>query len=399
MKQLVTKAALFLCLFLAPGLPADTSPTVDAPAPPLRFSELLQAPVGADGAWDQLKGKAVVLEFWATWCGTCVDSILHLNELADQFKLRPVQFISITDETDVALVKRFLARQPMNGWVAFDKDEATFRSYQVLGRPHTVLIDQNGFLRAITNPSSVTAAVLDNLLAGKPLNLPTPGTPKLLGREANAPQPLLQVLLRPAATTEVSGYSPGAMAGDAGRYNAYGQTLRRILSDAYDVPEARIEAPEWCSTTRYDLSIITPQHEEDLRWPLLKRTLEAAFHMKLHTEDTDTPVYVLRKLEGQQPALKLAVPSGSSGNWSNGRLKAAGAPIGRLAGVVQSVLGKEVVDETGLTENYDYELTWDVKQPASITDAIRNELGLELIPQNRKRKHLIVDSIQEVKTW
>jgi len=39
---------------------------VGEPAPPLRLAEILQAPEGADATWEKLRGKVVVLDFWAT---------------------------------------------------------------------------------------------------------------------------------------------------------------------------------------------------------------------------------------------------------------------------------------------------------------------------------------------
>jgi uncharacterized protein (TIGR03435 family) len=399
MKSLVREVSLTLSSFLlVPAVFAAGPSGVGSKAPPLAFHEVLQAPAGTLGTWDELKGKAVILEFWETWCGGCVDSIPHLNELAEEFETRPVEFISITDETDVDLVKRFLGRHPVKGWIAFDAQEATFQNFGIEGRPRTILIGRDGVIRGVTSPSSVTSEILEQLLAGRSLNLPEERTPQLLGHESNAPQPLVQVLIRPAASAAVSGYSPGAIAGSEGRYEAYGFTLRHILSDAYNVPETRVDAPEWCRAAGYDLSVVTPQHAQDLRWLLVKETLEAAFQLKLHTEDKDTRVYVLRKLEGQQPRLKVAAIS-NGGHWSSGELEAEGSTTRRLVQVAQSVLGEEVLDETGLTEHYEFRLTWDEKQPASLIQAIREQLALELIPSERKRTHLVVDSLQEPKTW
>src|SRR5881396_890266 len=87
----------------------------DQPAP-LGFEKLLQAPDGAKASWAALKGKVVVLEFWATWCGPCIAAIPHLNELADHFKDKPVQFIAITDEEE-KVVAPFLKRKPIHAWV------------------------------------------------------------------------------------------------------------------------------------------------------------------------------------------------------------------------------------------------------------------------------------------
>jgi uncharacterized protein (TIGR03435 family) len=331
----------------------------------------------------------------------CVDNIPHINELAERFASRPLQFISITDETDVDLVKRFLARHPIRGWVAFDAEESTFRGYGIEGRPQTLLIDRDGIVQAITNPTSVTPEVLDDLLAGKPLHFPEVPMWASLGLEAGAALPLLQVLIRPAAPVAVSRMSPGGLTDKDGRYDVYGETFRDILSNAYQIPENRVDAPEWCSNVSYDFSIVTPQHGEDLRWPLLKQALEAAFRLKLHEEIKETRVYVLRKLDGEQPKLRPASTQGKSSHWiaGKGEAKAMGASVGVIAHVAQVVLGEEVLDETRLADRYDFDLKWDANQPTSLINAIREQLGLELVAERRNLEHLVVDSIEEPKTW
>lgn len=99
-------------LSFSPTVQADSRVKVGSPAPPLTLKDVLQAPEHTNGTWEELRGKAVVIEFWATWCGGCVDNIPHINELAEKFASRPLQFISITDEMDVEPVKRFLERHP-----------------------------------------------------------------------------------------------------------------------------------------------------------------------------------------------------------------------------------------------------------------------------------------------
>ncbi len=392
---------LLAVLWVVPALHADAAVKVGSAAPPLTFRELLQAPDGTRGTWEQLNGRAVVLEFWATWCGGCVDNIPHLNELVEKFKSLPIQFISITDETDIDLVKRFLARHPISGWVAFDAEEATFKNYGVEGRPRTFLVDRNGVVQAITNPPSVTPQVLEDLLAGKSLNFPEVRMGPLLGLEPNAPPPLLQVLIRPAAPVGVSGSSPGGVIEKDGRYDAYGETLRQILSEAYEVPETRVDAPEWCKQTRYDFSVVTPQHDEALRWPLVKQALEAAFRLKLHREIRETRVYVLKLAAGLQPKLRPATTAGKSSHWlpGKGQVEAIGASINTVTYTAEFVLGEEILDETGFGGRYDFDLTWDPNQPNSFVAAIHDQLGLDLVAERRKLEHLVVDSITETKTW
>jgi uncharacterized protein (TIGR03435 family) len=115
----------------------------------------------------------------------------------------------------------------------------------------------------------------------------------------------------------------------------------------------------------------------------------------------ETPVYVLKKLDGQQPKLRPSALQGKSSHWNRekGEFESMDAPVRSLTIIAQRVLGKEVLDETGLTERYDVDVKWDPSEPASLVAAVRDQLGLALVLEHRKLEHLVVDSIQQAQTW
>ena len=139
MKHLSTLASVVCLLWTASqSLAAESAVSPGSKAPPIDVETLLQAPEGASLGWEQLHGKVVVLEFWATWCGPCVAAIPHINELADQFKGEPVQFVALTQEREKT-VAAFLAKNPIHAWVALAR-RSTFEGYHVKGIPMTVLV-------------------------------------------------------------------------------------------------------------------------------------------------------------------------------------------------------------------------------------------------------------------
>jgi thiol-disulfide isomerase/thioredoxin len=89
----------------------------------------------------------VVLEFLATWCGPCIQAIPHLNDLAEQFKNKPVVFISVTSENEY-VVRILLNNHPMKTWVGLDDYEVLNKAFHVQGIPHAVIVDVNGRIRA-----------------------------------------------------------------------------------------------------------------------------------------------------------------------------------------------------------------------------------------------------------
>lgn len=75
------------------------------------------------------------------------------------------------------------------------------------------------------------------------------------------------------------------------------------------MPESRVNAPEWCSKSMYDFSVVSPESSSEAPWPLVKQALEMAFGLKAHTQMKDTRVYVLRKIAGQLAVFRTISPN------------------------------------------------------------------------------------------
>jgi len=113
------------------------------------------------------EGKITVLDFWATWCGPCRDSIPHLNELHDQYKSQGVVIAGITNEGKDK-VDPFLKKLPMNFSVGMDTRGTTQSTY-MKGRdgiPQAFLIDKKGLVVWEGHPMDGLDAVLAEVVAG-----------------------------------------------------------------------------------------------------------------------------------------------------------------------------------------------------------------------------------------
>ncbi len=92
-----------------------------------------------------LKGKVVLLDFWATWCPPCRAEIPHFKELYDQYKGKGLEIIGLAlDQDGEATVRSFAQQNGIQYPLAMGSQALTQAYGGILGIPTTFLIDKQG---------------------------------------------------------------------------------------------------------------------------------------------------------------------------------------------------------------------------------------------------------------
>jgi len=95
-----------------------------------------------------LRGKVVLLDFWATWCGPCKESIPHLTQLYKNYQDKGFELIgmSLDKSGEVEMVRRFVKSMDIPYPIIMTPEDVA-RNYKITGLPTTVLIDKEGKVR------------------------------------------------------------------------------------------------------------------------------------------------------------------------------------------------------------------------------------------------------------
>lgn len=150
----VLAASAFIPMLLQATASKDNVGTVIEDLKDLRFS----------GAKPDIEGKPYLLEFWATWCPPCRDSIPHLNELYATYKEKGMAFIGVTDE-DRQIVRTFTKEIPIDYFIGYDVYDKVGKAFGIKGIPHAMIVDKSGKIVWEGHPASLKPADLDKVLA------------------------------------------------------------------------------------------------------------------------------------------------------------------------------------------------------------------------------------------
>jgi uncharacterized protein (TIGR03435 family) len=77
--------------------------------------------------------------------------------------------------------------------------------------------------------------------------------------------------------------------------------------------------------------------------------------------------------------------------FASGKIHAEKQPLSVLADVLENLLDRAVVDETGLEGEYDWEFSYNRADETSVVNAVQDDLGLEMVPATRPIEVLVVD--------
>jgi peroxiredoxin/outer membrane lipoprotein-sorting protein len=107
---------------------------------------------GIDGtavALADLKGSVVVLDFWATWCGPCVASLPHIDQINSDFTEKGLKVYAINLEEPKAAVQKFIVSKKLTLPVLLDTDGSIAKKYLANAIPETVIIAKDGNVKKV----------------------------------------------------------------------------------------------------------------------------------------------------------------------------------------------------------------------------------------------------------
>jgi thiol-disulfide isomerase/thioredoxin len=93
---------------------------------------------------DEMHGKVVLLDFWASWCGPCRAALPKVKQLHSVYGAEEFMVISISEDDDPAAWRGFVAGHEMTWRQRFDGNSSLMRQYQVQGLPTYVLLGRDG---------------------------------------------------------------------------------------------------------------------------------------------------------------------------------------------------------------------------------------------------------------
>ena len=146
---------MVVALLILPTLARSDSPNVGQ-----RFPEWKPSFIKGKA---ELAGKPRIVEFWATWCPPCRQSIPHMNELYKKYKGQGLEIVGVTDENP-SEVRAFMKNVPMDYLVAQDADGKLSQKFGITGIPHAIVVNKNNEIVWEGHPMSLPEAEIKKIL-------------------------------------------------------------------------------------------------------------------------------------------------------------------------------------------------------------------------------------------
>lgn len=146
----VTLSLMILVFMVSQTVYAQDKPTLTAQ----NFT--LKSHSGKNIKLSELRGQVVMLNFWASWCGTCIQQLPILNKLHHQYEKKGFTVLAINIDESTRKAISITKKQKLKFPVLFDTFNHVSRYYSVSSIPVSILIDRDGNIRHSLNATKVS---------------------------------------------------------------------------------------------------------------------------------------------------------------------------------------------------------------------------------------------------
>lgn len=349
---------------------------------------------------DDLEGKIVLMDFWATWCSPCISSMTHLQELQDEFGDK-IQVIAVGNEGKER-TQKFIESKGFSIWYGLDDEDVMTELFPHRIIPHVVVIDASGKVQAVTEPGFLNAKAIEDLLAGKDIDLPIKTenmefdyTVDHFQADTNINESFVIQPGLEGVSTFSRFYPRGPFEGR--RFSTINFTIPSLYREAYQTTSYRMvyevdeERFDYDNTNNlYCLDIIVaPENKENL-YKTMREKVTASFPIKARLENREQEVVVLSRIDSIEfdlPASDAVRNISGNGDHYDGQ----GVTLADFANYLEDfgLVGYAVVDETGIEGKYDINFSFRPEESKTFHEGLK-KMGLKVKKAKREIEVLII---------
>ncbi|UKJ09212.1 TlpA family protein disulfide reductase [Solitalea lacus] len=348
------------------------------------------------------KGKAVILDFWATWCGSCVSAMPKLQALQGQFA-KDLQVLLVTNEEQAKIASFLLKVKQVRDFtlpVVLDRDHRLWELFNIRLVPQYAWIDRHGIFRGVTTSEQLTPGNIQDFVSGNYHFLPEQAGAG--SSAAGGGEPSSGLLY----SSTLSGYQAGSGSNSfigTGKVKAVNCTPEMLFRITYGQGKHLLPYPIWktrvirkdslsrapkgkntAPTYGYELNF--PGEATDKLLAMMRADLERYFPLTARLEQQAISCLALR-CNGKPILNSTGGPPQAEENYFGVRL--VNHPVQALIETLQSYSNLGILDETGISSPIDIELKAELGDLAQLQKALA-AYHLELTPVTRQVEVLVI---------